>query len=71
MPQQGTHHFVLTIQRPTVNGFAVATYHGDVTPGPSATRMDLFNYLQAEHARHYPDTANGVVLYFSLEPNQL
>ncbi|WP_432014964.1 hypothetical protein [Streptomyces cucumeris] len=61
----------MTVQRPTATGVSVATWHGDVTAQPGSTRRDLYEWLRAEHGRRYPDTVGGIVLFFSLEPNQL
>lgn len=71
MPEQGSHHFVLTVQKPQTGSYAVGTWHGDITPAPGATRRDSYELLREEHARRYPDLAGGIVLHFSLESNQL
>ncbi|NSC22608.1 hypothetical protein FM076_16085 [Streptomyces albus subsp. chlorinus] len=70
MPE-GTHHFVMTVQKPQAGGYAVATWHGDFTPRPGSTRREVYEWLCEEHGRHFPDLARGVVLFFSLESNQL
>ncbi|RCG20777.1 hypothetical protein DTL70_21115 [Streptomyces diacarni] len=72
MPEQGTHHFVMTCQKPQAGGgFAVATWSGNFTPQPEATRHDVYEWLREQYAREFPDLTHGVVLFFSLESNQL
>ncbi|MEU4964980.1 hypothetical protein [Streptomyces smyrnaeus] len=70
-PEQGTHHFVMTCQKPQAGGFAVATWDGDFTPNPQATRRDVYQWLRKQFDREFPDLARGVVAFFSLEPNKL
>ncbi|MFE2941018.1 hypothetical protein ACFXKG_18435 [Streptomyces sp. NPDC059255] len=70
---QGTHHFVITIQKPLLGGggFAIADMHGFITLPPAWSRHDAFEAIREEHARRNPDTEGGSVLFFSLELNQL
>ncbi|WP_233414892.1 hypothetical protein [Streptomyces sp. N35] len=62
----GTHHFILTLQRPQG---VTSTRSSLVTPRPGATRAEV---LSAIIAHYFPELSTGIViLYFSLEPNQL
>ncbi|SER55438.1 hypothetical protein [Streptomyces qinglanensis] len=71
--EQGTHHFVMTCQKPQAGGrgMAVATWDGDFTPNPQATRREVFDWLRREFGREFPDLARGNVLFFCLERNTL
>ncbi|MFF2184585.1 hypothetical protein [Streptomyces sp. NPDC058155] len=71
--KQGTHHFILTVQKPLPggNGFAVADWSGWFTPDPTWTRHDAFLHIKKTHAEQNPIFAGGSVLFFSLEHNQL
>ncbi|WP_405676884.1 hypothetical protein OG292_19770 [Streptomyces sp. NBC_01511] len=73
MPEQGTHHFILTVQKPLPGGagYAVADWSGWITPDQTWTRNDVFLWLKAEQARRKPELADGCVLFFVLERNQL
>lgn len=71
MSEQGTHHFVMSVQKPQAGGFAMATWSGDFTPPPGSTRRDAYGWLCEQFDREYPDLARGVVIFFSLEPNTL
>lgn len=69
--QQGSHHFILTTQRPSPSGFRINTLHGTFTPAPESTRKDAYEQVRAEHDRLYPHMAGGTVLFFAFERNQL
>ncbi|MGW1015608.1 hypothetical protein [Streptomyces niveus] len=70
--QQGTHHFILTVQKPHPRGgFTFADWSGWFTPDPSWTRHDAFRWLKGEYARQKPELADATVLFFALESNQL
>ena len=70
-PQQGSHHFVLTLQKPHRGGFISATFANTFTPRPSDTRADLYEVLRKEITQAHPELTDANVLFFSLERNQL
>ncbi|MEU9795431.1 hypothetical protein AB0E27_33490 [Streptomyces sparsogenes] len=69
--QQGTHHFVLTLQKPHGGGTTTATFANTLTPLPGDTRTDIYELLRKQVAKAHPELATANVLFFSLEPNQL
>lgn len=69
--QPGTHHFVITLQRPTGGGFHTATWAGSTTPPAGATRTDVYRGILAEIAQHNPEFARPNVMFFALEPDEL
>lgn len=69
--EQGSHHFVLTVQKPSPRGLDVNTFHGTCTPGEGATRRDVYDEVRADHDQRHPQLAGGNVIFWSLEPNQL
>ncbi|MGW2261435.1 hypothetical protein ACWCXE_27075 [Streptomyces sp. NPDC001780] len=69
---QGSHHFVLTIQKPIGPGaYAIADFSGWINLASGSTRHDAFKAIREEHARRNPETRDGTVLFFYLERNQL
>ncbi|AQW51782.1 hypothetical protein ACIQPP_13930 [Streptomyces violaceusniger] len=71
--QQGSHHFVLTLQVPhhSGQGFITATFSNTLTPLPSNTRADIYALLREQVGQAHPELAKANVLFFSLEPNGL
>ncbi|GAA0960938.1 MULTISPECIES: hypothetical protein [Streptomyces] len=69
--QQGSHHFVLTLQKPHGGGFISATFANTFTPRPGDTRADLYEVLRKEITQAHPELADANVMFFSLEPNGL
>ncbi|WP_421108273.1 hypothetical protein [Streptomyces sp. NEAU-S77] len=69
--QQGSHHFILTLQKPYQGGFVTATFTNTFTPRPDDTRADIYKVLFEQVTRANPELANANVLFFSLERNQL
>ncbi|MFE3215197.1 hypothetical protein [Streptomyces antimycoticus] len=69
--QQGSHHFVLTLQKPHGGGSITATFANTFTPRPGDTRADLYEVLRKEITQANPELANANVMFFSLEPNGL
>jgi hypothetical protein len=69
---QGTHHFIITVQKPLPRGgYAVADWSGWITPDSTWTRNDVFQWVRQEHGRRQPELADSAVLFFALESNQL
>jgi hypothetical protein len=68
---QDSHHFVLTLQKPSGSGWATGTWAGSFTPSPGATRYEVYAALVAQCSREHPEVAGGAVVYFSLERNEL
>ncbi|MGW8558142.1 hypothetical protein [Streptomyces tubercidicus] len=66
--QQGTHHWVMTVELP---GRAMQTHFSTYTPPAGATRHDVFLAIKNDIARQSPEMARAVVVFFSLERNQL
>jgi hypothetical protein len=46
---QGTHHFVITVQAPVGGGMACGTWSGTLTPDPGWTRFDAYEEIVARH----------------------
>ncbi|MFE3770843.1 hypothetical protein [Streptomyces sp. NPDC059122] len=69
--QQGTHHFVLTLQQQTPSGFAVATFANGCTPQPGQTRADVYADLLAAVTHQDPALKGANVIFFALERNEL
>jgi len=69
--QQGTHHYLLTLQVPTGGGFYTSTYAGTCTPLAGSTRHDVYQQLRNEMARNNSQLAKATLLFFDLQPNRL
>lgn len=70
-PDQGTHHYILTLQVPFRSAVTVlGTWTGCVTP-QGMTRADVYDQLRARIAEAHPDYAQGNVIFFALERNEL
>jgi hypothetical protein len=72
-PAQGTHHYILTLQKPMRSGvgLAVSTSAGHCTPSAGMTRYDVYQWLIADLVRHSPELAGASVLCFDLQPNKI
>ncbi|GFH34316.1 hypothetical protein [Streptomyces pacificus] len=68
MTQQGSHHYILTLDRPGRTG---VTSHGTFTPLPGETRADAFSAIKEHVVQQHPDMAGAVTSFFAIEPNQL
>lgn len=66
-----THHYILTLQKPTPRGTDDATIHGVLTPAAGQTRAEIFELIRQSLEQKCPSVAGGSVIYFTLEPNQL
>jgi hypothetical protein len=69
--EQGSHHFLITLQRPTGSGFGTADWSGTWTPPPGTTRADGYARIRADIAAAHPEFAQANVVFFTLEPNRL
>lgn len=68
---QGTHFYMLALQIPTPTGFRTSSFSGTCTPGPGATRYDVYLDLRDEYARRYPECATAPAIHYDIQPNQL
>ncbi|ANW18105.1 hypothetical protein [Streptomyces clavuligerus] len=68
VPQQGSHHYVLTLDLP---GQAMFTWDGTLTPGTRDTRYDVYVWLKRQIVAARPELADANVTFFALEPNSL
>lgn len=66
--KQGSHFWMMVIQQ---RGGVVGSYQGTTTPERGETRLDLFNRVRTEIGRDYPDSVNGAVIDFDVQPNKL
>lgn len=69
--EQGTHFYFMVVQTPVAGGVHVSSQRGTCTPERGATRLDLFNAILAEAVQASPISANGNVIAFDIQPNQL
>ena len=67
---KGTHFWVMTVDRPGRER-ATATQTGTYTPRPGSTREDAYHTIYASVTGTDPLLRGALVLFFSLEPNQL
>ena len=72
-PAQGTHHYLLTLQKPMhgSGGFMVNTFTGHCSPPAGMSRFDVYQRLFADVVGHSPELAGASTLFFDLQPNQL
>ncbi|WP_335982455.1 hypothetical protein [Streptomyces sp. CA2R106] len=71
MAEQPTHHFILTLQVPSPNGFAVCEFSNAITPPAGWTRAQLFKGLRDQIKQDHPEYRGATTIFFSLERNQL
>lgn len=67
-PEQGTHHFVLTLEKP---GRFSMTQEGTFTPAPGSTRQDAYLAIYRSVTEQDPNLRGASVGFFALEANQL
>ncbi|MFJ2781553.1 hypothetical protein [Kitasatospora sp. NPDC087315] len=69
---QGTHHYVMTLQKPLPHGggYMVSTSSGTCSP-TGMTRHDLYTWLIGEMVRQSPQLAGASTLFFDLQPNRI
>jgi len=67
---QGTHHYVLTMQTPHGGALSTSMWSGTCSPR-GTTRYNVMQALIAECVGQRPEMSGAVVLFFSLDPNQL
>ncbi|WP_416876126.1 hypothetical protein [Kitasatospora sp. SC0581] len=69
--QQDTYFCILTMQQ-TVRGMsAIGTFANTIKPTPQMTRADIYEKAISVLTRQQPELAGGVVLFFSIDKNQL
>ncbi|MCU7827327.1 hypothetical protein [Kitasatospora sp. DSM 101779] len=69
-PPQGSHHYILTLQKPMGGGFMISSSSGTCSPA-GMSRYDVYTRLVADMVRQDPQLAGASVLHFDLQPNQL
>ncbi|MCC9312082.1 hypothetical protein LN042_34345 [Kitasatospora sp. RB6PN24] len=69
--EQGTHFYVLTLQKPAGHGMAIATTSGTHTPPAGWTTHDFYLAARDDLERSQPELRGGVVVFFDVRPNQL
>lgn len=69
--EQGSHHYLITLQIPVGQGFAIASRDGTWTPPAGATRADCYRLLREALADTDPQLATGSLLFFDIQPNRL
>jgi hypothetical protein len=69
--EQGTHFWFMSIQTPNATGVYTNSYQGAWTPALRATRLDMFNEIQAFVENEDPRARGGMVVAFDIQPNQL
>ncbi|PWI15569.1 hypothetical protein DI272_16360 [Streptomyces sp. Act143] len=65
---QGTHHFVLTLEKP---GQFSMTQEGTFTSPPGSTRQDAYVAIYRSVTEQDPHLRGASVGFLQLEPNQL
>jgi len=68
---QGSHHYLITLQRPLNGGFSISTWSGECTPPEGAHRSGFYLWLREDIARAHPEFADASVLFFDIQPNRL
>ncbi|WP_461005456.1 hypothetical protein [Streptomyces capparidis] len=68
---QGTHQFIITVQRPVASGIYTGTWASDFTPEPGWTRQDAYVAILSAFEQRHPQAADGNVVFFSLDRNEL
>ncbi|MET8698247.1 hypothetical protein ABZW10_05140 [Kitasatospora sp. NPDC004723] len=66
-----THSWLITLQFPIRNGFAVVTRHGSSVLQPGSSRERAYLGIRDYLARREPELADADVLFFSLESYRL
>lgn len=69
---QASHFWLMVIHTPRTDGRThVGTYTGTITPKRGESRLDLFNYLRGYCYAKYPDSQDGSVTAFDIQPNKI
>jgi hypothetical protein len=70
--QQGSHFYVMTVQKALRPG-ATADYtlSGHTTPPSNWTRGDFYQAIYADITKTYPQLAGASVLFFTVDRNEL
>ncbi|WP_371791509.1 hypothetical protein OG285_17690 [Streptomyces sp. NBC_01471] len=63
-----SHHWVISLDKPNVG---VGSWHSAYTPAPGATRQGEFQAIKDLVFSQNPAMAGAVVVFFSLERNDL
>lgn len=64
---EGTHHYIVTLQMATPNGYTITTNSGAYTPPQEGeTRYQSFHSILRQIGG---ESSGASVLFFSLEPN--
>lgn len=63
--------WLMTIQTPNEAGYNITDYQGILTPRPGATRLELFNEIREQIERDNPQSRDGAVIAFDVQPNDL
>lgn len=67
-----SHFWLLTLQKQDEAGQVDQfTVHGTLTPGPGATRMDVYTTLREQVIAAHPGYENAGVLAFDLQSNTI
>ncbi|MFB6984101.1 hypothetical protein [Streptomyces scopuliridis] len=66
--QQGSHFYVMTLEKP---GLVSAMRTGTYTPAPGTTRNDAFNEIYELITSSNRDLYRAHVVFFTIESNQL
>jgi hypothetical protein len=72
MTRKPTSYFwFMSIQASNQGGVFLGSYQGTRTVKSGQNRLDLFNSIRAELAELDPRSADGAVIAFDLQPNEL
>lgn len=71
MSNQGTHFWLMSVQTANDGGYYLNSYQGTLTPGPKATRLELFNDIRRLVDEHDPRSRGGIVLTFDIQRNKI
>ncbi|GHF27908.1 hypothetical protein GCM10018790_01620 [Kitasatospora xanthocidica] len=66
-----THTWLITLQYPVHNGYAVVTHNGSITAAPGGNRERAYLDIRDWLTEQRPELGRGNVLFFSLEPYRL
>jgi hypothetical protein len=69
--EHGSHFWLMVIQTPNAGGLYVNSYQGTWTPGPGATRLDMFNTVRSYINEQDPRAQGGIAVAFDFQPNRL
>ncbi|WP_405944159.1 hypothetical protein [Streptomyces sp. NBC_00932] len=66
--ERPSHHWVISLKKP---GVGVGSWHSAYTPPPGATRHEAFQAIKDLVVMQNPEMTGAVVVFFSLELNDL